>query len=386
MFKIKRIEPILVSSPYGDGNNLGQPLGLKTLGFVKVTLDNNFVGYGESYVAIYTPELFKSTVEYIDSLITDSLLFSLPNEVHQAFYIPFASRAGLIQSVYAAIDTALWDACCRYYGVPFSSFLPSCSLHKPLIYYSGGSAKMSPSELAMEALTIDSSLFSGYKIRIGYHNWSTDLERISLSNSSKNCEYLMVDAIMGTIRPPFTLSDWDSKVNHIDSFGIYWLEEPLSPDDFYLMSNLKRISSIPLAMGEAVTGKHELLSYLNSPALDVLQLDFTHVGGPSLFLELYPELLACDKIISMHVWGSPLAYNLNTYLGSLLPSCEWTEYPSVKLEINKHLSPSYYSMDLSNLPIADMIGFSPPSFHTFDFNSYPYVPGSSFKWTPKHSS
>ena len=383
MFKIKSIVPILVSSPYGDGNNLGQPLGFKTLGFVQVTLDNGSVGFGEAYIAIYTPELFKSTVEYISSFIDDAISFSTPSDVYQAFYIPFASRSGLIQSTYSAIDTAIWDAYCKHLNVPFASFLTPSSQHNPLVYYSGGSAKMLPSDIEAEAASIDNTLFSGYKIRIGYHDWSTDLKRIISSTTSKSCDHLMVDSIMGTIRPPFLASDWETKIKDIESLGIYWLEEPLSPDDFHSISIIKSFSNIPLAMGEAITGKFELLSYLKSSALDVLQLDFTHVGGPSLFLDVYPELLACDKMISMHVWGSPLAYNLNTYLGSLLPNCEWTEYPSVRLDINKHLSFSYYNVNSSGLSVTDMIGFSPPSFEDFDFESYPYVPGSSFRWSPK---
>ena len=37
--KIVSISPLLVSSPYGDGNVLGQLLGVKTLGFT-VEIDN----------------------------------------------------------------------------------------------------------------------------------------------------------------------------------------------------------------------------------------------------------------------------------------------------------------------------------------------------------
>ena len=37
MITIKSIEPILISSEYGDGSVLGQPLGVKTIGLVKIT-------------------------------------------------------------------------------------------------------------------------------------------------------------------------------------------------------------------------------------------------------------------------------------------------------------------------------------------------------------
>ena len=37
--KIKNIEGFCLSSPYGDGNSFGQPLGLKSIGFVKIETD-----------------------------------------------------------------------------------------------------------------------------------------------------------------------------------------------------------------------------------------------------------------------------------------------------------------------------------------------------------
>lgn len=382
--KISKIEPLLASSPYGDGNNLGQPLGLKTLGFVKVTLDNGTVGFGEAYIAIYTPELFKETVLCIEKYILQANRhFTDPYEIYNSFYIPFASRNGLIQSVYAAVDTALWDAFCKLKEESFSQITKLPITSKPSIYFSGGSAKMSCEELAIEASSINTSVFDGYKIRMGYHSWDIDLNRIKTSIDNNITSHFMLDAIMGTIRPPLSPKDWINKLNDIENLGIYWLEEPLSPDDFVHISELKKLTQKTLAFGEAITGKYELLTYIRSPYFDVLQLDFTHIGGPSFFLDLHTILSESKKRISMHVWGSPLAFNVNTYLGMLLPNCTWTEYPSVALDINKVLCESYYRQELDLTSIQTLIGFSPSTFSTFDFSSFPYVPGTSFVWKPK---
>ena len=66
MITIDSIEPILISSDYGDNNILGQPLGLKTIGIVRVKTKDGLNGYGESYVAIYVPELFEEIVNFIN--------------------------------------------------------------------------------------------------------------------------------------------------------------------------------------------------------------------------------------------------------------------------------------------------------------------------------
>ena len=37
--KITKIEGFALSSPYGDGKSLGQPLGVKSVGFIKIFSD-----------------------------------------------------------------------------------------------------------------------------------------------------------------------------------------------------------------------------------------------------------------------------------------------------------------------------------------------------------
>ena len=57
--KIISISAFCLSSKYGDNNSFGQPLGVKTVGFVEVTTDKGVIGYGEAYAAIYIPEIMK---------------------------------------------------------------------------------------------------------------------------------------------------------------------------------------------------------------------------------------------------------------------------------------------------------------------------------------
>ena len=63
--KISNIEGISLSSPYGDNKVFGQPKGLKSIGFIIVTLENGVVGYGETYAGIYSPELINPLLIFI---------------------------------------------------------------------------------------------------------------------------------------------------------------------------------------------------------------------------------------------------------------------------------------------------------------------------------
>ena len=88
MLQIDSIKPILISSNYGNNKILGQPLGLKTIGIVKVITKDGLFGYGESYAAIYVPELFEALVNNISSKIKNKS-FEDPLDIYNSFYVPF---------------------------------------------------------------------------------------------------------------------------------------------------------------------------------------------------------------------------------------------------------------------------------------------------------
>ena len=68
MSKIENIRTILLSADYGDEKHPEIlecfPNGPKrTIGLVEVTLENGVKGYGEGYLGVFAPHVFKSIVE-----------------------------------------------------------------------------------------------------------------------------------------------------------------------------------------------------------------------------------------------------------------------------------------------------------------------------------
>ena len=85
--------------------------------------------------------------------------------------------------------------------------------HKNLnFYFSGGSAALDIEKIKAEISSINREIFKGYKLRIGKAEWNYDLKRIETARNNWDLS-LMVDAIMGTIRPPMNIKDWQSKIN-----------------------------------------------------------------------------------------------------------------------------------------------------------------------------
>ena len=68
MGKIENIRPILLTADYGHEKHPEIlecfPNGPKrTIGLVEVTLENGVKGYGEGYLGVFAPNVFKSIVE-----------------------------------------------------------------------------------------------------------------------------------------------------------------------------------------------------------------------------------------------------------------------------------------------------------------------------------
>lgn len=366
----------MVSSDYGSNSSFGQPLGIKTIGIVEVTLNTGCIGYGESYSAIYMPDLFYATVQNLAVLLVGSE-FSSPIEIFRSFFIPFCSRSGFICSVFSGIDIALWDAFLQSVSQSLPEYLTTKPRRDQLFYFSGGSVVLTPSEIENEVASVP-DFFDGYKLRVGRQSWETDITRMNVARNHWQGS-LMVDSIMGTLRPSLTSSDWLTRLQVLKSLDLLWLEEPFSPDDFqsYLDPH-HRLPNISIAYGEAITGVIELLSFCKSPNISFIQLDATHIGGISLILDNLEAIVNSGKNVAFHIWGSPLSFAANLQLSSILPMSSWVEYPGTPLTVFSKSDPCFFLPKLDLNFYLEQPRLSSPNIGSVIASS-PYKPGSGYK-------
>ncbi len=345
---IKSVSAVRLSSQYGDGKVFGQGKGVKTICLIKVETDSGLVGYGETYAGVYAPEIIPFIANYLSETVCGMELVD-PVAILQTCYIPFVSRNGVYCSVYSGFDIALWDILAQNKGVSLqtlliSYFIPEHSAdtfqkkQKIKTYYSGGSAVMTPGEIADDVKYASSKGYAAFKMRVGVQAIDKDLKRIEAARLSMPSGDLMVDAIMGTINPPWQLNQAIEFVNFCAPFNLTWIEEPLSPANLQGMSELTTKSDTPIAAGEALTGELELSAYVNQNAVDILQLDVTHCGGISIAWHAAEKARGKGMTLAMHVWGSACAQKANAAFAFSHPSVEWFEYPSVELEINQSMT------------------------------------------------
>lgn len=321
-----------LSSPYGDGNNLGQPSGLKSVGFIEVQSESGKVGIGECYAGVYSPSLMQGLGEFFNEYLAGSNLNSktLLTELND---VPFIGRNGLLKSGYSALEMALWDLTGHILDTPVHQLWNASGKQTIPLYYSGGSAAMNQDAIERDVTQAMEGGFTAYKLRVGFQEWQEDLRRLERARKVLEGRPLMVDAIMGTLRPTWDIVKAQQRIQEMVKFQISWVEEPLHPQETQQLAKLKSFSPIPIAAGEAYSGPFEFNRILDTAAVDILQFDATHSGGMGFTMDLIHKASEIGMKTVAHVWGSPLSLVANSSLAAASNRCNLVEYPSVRLAL-----------------------------------------------------
>jgi len=77
---------------------------------------------------------------------------------------------------------------------------------------------------------------------------------------------------------------WDAKTaiqraRAFSEYKIFWLEEPLLPDDYDGYRKLSEATEVRIAAGEEESNRQSFLELMDRGKIDVVQVDLTRVGG-----------------------------------------------------------------------------------------------------------
>ena len=343
--KISKIEGFALSSKYGDNKVFGQPKGLKSIGFVCVTLEDNKEGFGETYSGIYVPELINPVVSFFYNKLVGLKLVDVISSLDNVIDIPFVGFSGLIQSVKSAISIACLDVLSKSIEIPIYELFGS-KLQPIKVYISGGSVVYSPEKIFEDANRLKELGFNHYKMRIGYQSLKTDVSRINEAISVfGNDKSVIVDLIEGTLKSCYDDNTLKAIFKELNKFKFNWVEEPIEPSDMNKLSFIKSISKNPIATGEAYSGLTHFKNLINPNYIDIVQYDYTHSG----------DFHSCNNIAEMasnnmidqvlHVWGSSLALYSNAVFALVNNDIKFLEIPSVSFQLSNDISSVKYSIN-----------------------------------------
>ncbi len=178
------------------------------------------------------------------------------------------------------------------------------------------------------------------------------MKRVGAARNILGDRNLMIDSIMGTINPPWKLTEALDIEKQLVEHDPFWWEEPVHPTDIEAMKYLKSNSKISIAGGEALNSRFEFEQYFKMGAVDYIQPDVTNSGG----FDECSDICKMYDVAAMHVWGSGLAISANLHFALSSNTVEFLEIPMMKLDITDEIMNYSLTVDNGYVNKPDVIG------------------------------
>lgn len=191
------------------------------------------------------------------------------------------SRHGNRKIAISAIDNALWDLRGRLLGLPVWRLLGGSGRTRIAAYASTlgtfhgeGEVEETAARLLDEGYTAQKWFFADGPAQ-GAEGLDRNVALVERTRATTGYRSeLMFDAFMSW--DPTYARRWAARVEHLHPD---WLEEPFPAGAIESFAQLHAATSIPLASGEHLYDRHDVLTFLQRGLLSVLQMDPEWCGG-----------------------------------------------------------------------------------------------------------
>src|SRR5215471_7058962 len=228
-------------------------------------------------------------------------------------------RRGAAMRAISAIDIALWDLLGKLAGLPLYRLLGGWTDTVPA-YASGGYYRPGDplDNIREEMLSYKAQGFTDYKIKVGGAAFEVDVARVRAAREAIGpAGRLALDA-NNAWRWPYEAMRFARAVEDCD---IWWLEEPLSPEDVAGHAEIARTLEMPVATGEIHATRWDFRALIEQQAADILQPDAGVLGGITDWLKVAHTAASFNLPVAPH-WHA----NLHVHLVAAVANCLTVEY------------------------------------------------------------
>ncbi len=234
-------------------------------------------------------------------------------------------RRGMLIRALSALDIALWDLAGKRANLPLAVLLGGKVRAIPA-YASGGYYRGEPKdaeELVREEIAHNERQgFSDHKIKVGGASIAADARRVAAAiEPIREGGRLALDANNAYPNAHEALRAIRAFERAAGEHGLWWVEEPLSPDDIAGHAELARVVETPIATGEIAQTRYEFRSLIEQRAADILQPDAGVLGGVSEWMRIARTAETFGVPVAPH-WHA----NLHVHLAAATPNCLSVEH------------------------------------------------------------
>jgi len=267
------------------------------------------------------------------------------------------SRAGHFMMAISAIDNALWDLRGKFFDAPVYKLLGGPTRKEVEFYGSCLGFSVEPEEVKKRCLKVQEMGFRSQKWFFAYGSgdgktgWLRNVELVkTLRETLGNETDLMFDAFMG----------WDldlaiSWAKETEKYNPRWLEEPFMPTQHEAFQKLAEKTSIPVATGEHLYNRWEVLDYLKNKSISVVQADPEWCGGVTELVKI------CNLASAFDVQVIPHGHNLKAamhVIASQSPAvCPIGEFLINKMDHHYHFEKNPPVIKNGKIELSERPGF-----------------------------
>ena len=239
---------------------------------------------------------------------------------------PWGHYRGFVIEGISGIDQALWDIVAQADGVPVYKALGGAGRDRIPVYGSKVYTQAIPL-MAEEAAAAVARGHKAIKIQLGR----------SAASGGPDADVEVCRAIREAIGPDIRMgadvnSAYDAATairvcERIADYDLWFLEEPVFPDDLDGYEQIRRGTAVPLACGESEFGTIGFKEIFRRRLIDVVQPDVARVGGHTAGMRVGEMVKANGLRYAPHTgFSCGVAQVASLHLSAAVPNlerCEW---------------------------------------------------------------
>ncbi len=309
---------------------------------VRVTTDEGIVGIGE---VDSSPWIIKAIIEApkshtlcrgLKEIVVGENPFNI-SQIWEKMYqgsIYYGRRGAAIQAM-SGIDMALWDILGIATGKPVYEMLGAC-YRKEIRAYA--------SSLFGESLRETGDMASKY-IDQGFNAVKFGWEPLGLD---ADYDVQLVKTIREAVGPDVDVMIdaglvWDAKTaiqmtERFSEYNIFWLEEPLHPDDLDGYARLSQSTNVRIAAGEEESSRFSYIDLMDRGKIDVVQIDVARCGGLTEALRIAQLAVDRHKPVVNHAFKTGILIAASLHLLAAVPNAFILEYSVSESQLRREVT------------------------------------------------
>jgi L-alanine-DL-glutamate epimerase-like enolase superfamily enzyme len=303
---------------------------------VRVYTDAGIAGMGEAHAPM-APQVSAAVVEHV---LAPALIGEDPRAIDvlwEKMYSTMRLRGhstGWQTEAISGIDIALWDILGKSVGLPVYMLLGGAHQARLKAYASGVPGATIAEQVANARRFVEEEGFTAVKMSIGRKNLEVEIAAVAaVAEALGERAHLLVDA--------HGAYDATTAINvgrRMQALGVYWLEDPLLPEDHSGYKLLSDALDMAIAAGETECTRYQFRDRLAARAVDVLLPDVCRAGGISEGRKIAMLADCYQTPWAAHVsMGTPVHIAAALHLGAASPNFLICECPTHRNPLGNHL-------------------------------------------------